>query len=203
MNPFDLPNELRTAIDMEPMDFAVKTKRKHGFKDTAMFLFFGGIWTIFTSFFIAIFFGPLFFGNEVHFDLNGVPTTASWDNLEPLFFPAVFLGFFMLIGLVFIIVGLVRMLSPGGYFVGTETRLISYRNGNLNSIDWEQFNGNIRMKNRNGFGNLILELRTGRSGDKGRYIPNKVQMIGINDVGKIEQKCRIRIKENDPTPARS
>ena len=52
--------------------------------------------------------------------------------------------------------------KKGGYFVGTPTRLVRYQNGNIRSIDWEQFSGDIEVSGRDPKGNISLQMRTGR-----------------------------------------
>jgi hypothetical protein len=50
-------------------------------------------------------------------------------------------------------------------------------------------------------------MRTGKmvnSKNSGsRYVPNTIYLTGIENVYEIEQICRKRIKENDPTPSAS
>ena len=33
-----------------------------------------------------------------------------------------------------------------------------------------------------------------------RYVPETIYLTGIPDVYKVEKICRVRIKDNDPTP---
>ena len=88
------------------------------------------LWTAFTSIFVIAFLGPLFVGNEVHFESNGVPTVAGPDNLEPILVPALIIGLFVIIGLAMMLGGVYSMFRKGGYFVGTPLRLIHYHKGN-------------------------------------------------------------------------
>jgi len=61
------------------------------------------------------------------------------------------------------------------------------------------------MKSKGIKGNLSLELRTGkmqsRKNGPSRFVPDIIHIAEVKDVLSIEKKCRIRIKENDPTPA--
>ncbi len=200
-----LPPDLLTVIGSEKREFAVKAGRANPPKKSLFFLFFGLAWTGFTSIFVAAFLGPLFFGQEVHFEANGVPTVASPDNLEPILVPALIIGLFVLIGLGMLAGGVYMLFKKGGYFVGTPTRLIHYSGGNVRSIDWEQFSGDIEVKGDAVKGNLSLQLRTGRmvssKNRPPRYVPDVIYLSSIPEVFKIEQICRKRIKENDPTPA--
>ena len=92
-----LPPDLLTVIGSEKREFAVKAGRANPPKKSLFFVFFGLAWSAFTSIFVVAFLGPLFLGQEVEFEANGVPTVASPDNLEPILVPALFIGFFMLI----------------------------------------------------------------------------------------------------------
>ena len=199
-----LPQQLITVVGKEKREFAVKAGRAHPAKRSIFFLLFGLAWTAFTSIFVVAFLGPLFLGREVHFESNGVPTVASPDNLEPVLVPALIIGLFVVIGLGMLATGFYMLLKKGGYFVGTPTRLVHFRKGTIRSIDWEQFSGDIEVKGDAFKGNLALQLRTGRMVSRknapDRYVPDVIYMSAIPEVFKIEEICRRRIKENDPTP---
>ena len=149
--------------------------------------------------------GPLFQGKEVNFLANDVPTVAGPGNLKPIVFPAVIIGVFILVGMAMFGAGLRLLFKKGGYFIGTPTRLISIQKGNYRSVDWEQFSGDIEVTGDARKGNISLGMRTGRmvSSKNGpdRYVADNLYISGIPDVFEIEQICRRRIKENDPTPS--
>lgn len=197
-----LPRPLQQMLGNESIDFAIKAKRRFAGGGPFGLLLFGMAWTAFSSLFVAVFLGPLFWEGETHFEVNGVPTTASLDNLTPVIVPSLIIGFFLFIGLSMIFFSLVKMREPGGYFVGTPERLIQYRKGKVEITDWEQFTGNMEVTDKPKGGELIMLLRTGKTNSKGHYTPDKVEMAGIPDVFTIEKHCSRRIKENDPTPAR-
>ena len=204
LSNINLPADLNTVIGSEKTEFAVKAKRAQPGKVSLALILFGTIWLAFTSIFVVAFLGPLFMGEEVEFTTNGVATVASPDNLGPILAPALIIGFFVLIGILMFGFGIYSLFKKGGYFVGTPTRLISYHNGRVRSIDWEQFSGDIEVKGNEENGNLTLQMRTGRmvSSKSGsdRYVPDTLYISGITDVFGIEKVCRTRIKENDPTP---
>lgn len=204
LDKYDLPQNLLTVIDQEKIEFSVKAKRAKPLKSSIGIILFGTVWTLFTSIFVFAFLGPLFIGEEVHFTSNDIPTVASPDNLEPIILPAIIIGLFVLIGIIMLGFGIYSILKKGGYFVGTPIRLISYQNGSVRSIDWEQFSGDIEVKGNEIKGNISLQMRTGRmvsSKNSGsRYVPDTVYISGIPNVYQVEQICRKRIKENDPTP---
>lgn len=199
------PPDLNQVIGNESKDFAVKAGHAQPLKKSLSLIIFGSVWTAFTSVFVVGFFGPLFHGKEVHFEVNGVPTVVGPDSLDALLVPALFTGMFVLLGIGMFFLGIFLLFKKGGYFVGTATRLVNYKNGNIKSIDWEQFSGNLEVNGNAQKGNISLQMRTGKmvSRKKGpdRYVPDVVYILGIPNVFEIEQICRKRIKENDPTPS--
>jgi len=199
-----LPRELNSSLGSERKDFAVKAGRAQPRKKSLAIILFGTFWTAFTSIFVVVFLGPLFAGKEVHFEANGVPTVASPDNLGPILVPALIIGLFVLIGLGMLFGGFYSMFKKGGYFVGTQNRLIHYYKGNIRSIDWEQFSGDIQVNGTVQKGNISLQMRTGRMVSRkngpDRYVPDAIYISHIPDAFEIERICRRRIKENDPTP---
>lgn len=205
LDKYDLPKNLLSVIGEEKIDFSVKAKRDKPVKSSVGVIIFGTVWTAFTSIFVFAFLWPLFIGEEVHFTSNDIPTVASPDNLEPIILPAIIIGVFVLIGIIMLGSGIYSIFKKGGYFVGTPLRLIRYKNGNIRSIDWEQFSGDIEVNGNEILGNLTLQMRTGKmvsSKNRGnRYVPNTIYLSGIPDVYQVEQICRKRIKENDPTPS--
>jgi hypothetical protein len=100
--------------------------------------------------------------------------------------------------------GIYSIFKKGGYFVGTPTRLVHFQNGNIRSKDWEQFSGDIEVNGNAKKGNILLQMRTGRMVSRkngpDRYVPDVIYISEIPNVYEIEQICRKRIKENDPTP---
>lgn len=129
----------------------------------------------------------------------GTATTQSGSKT----FPVVFLGIFLLAGIFIFVSGIIALFKSGGYFVGTPLRLVHYQNGNIRSIDWEQFSGEIELRGNAQKGNISLQMRTGRmvsrKGQSDRYVPDVIYITAIPDVFEVEKVCRI--KENDLTPA--
>ncbi|MCW8849234.1 MAG: hypothetical protein OQJ81_04580 [Melioribacteraceae bacterium] len=204
LDKYDLPKNLLTVIADEKIDFSVKAKRNKPIKNSIGILLFGTVWTAFTSIFVFAFLWPLFIGEEVHFTSNDIPTVASPDNLEPIILPAIIIGVFVLIGIIMLGYGIYSLFKKGGYFVGTPLRMISYQNGTVRSIDWEQFSGDIEVNGNEVSGNISLQMRTGKmvssKNNRNRYVPDTIYISGIPNVYQVEQICRKRIKENDPTP---
>jgi len=200
-----LPPELLAAIGSETRDFAVKSARSQPARTSLVLLVFSVVWLLFTSIFVVAFLGPLFVGKEVTFTSNGVETVAGPGNLGPVIVPALIIGFFVLVGLGMFSGAIISLVSKGGYFIGTPTRLIHFRKKSLRSIDWEQFSGDIEVRGKVTKGDITLGLRTGRmvrnKNGPERYVPDSFYISGIPEPYEIEKYCRKRIKENDPTPS--
>lgn len=202
---YGLPGQLVENLGGESRDFAVMANRSQPLSMSIGLLLFGTFWLAFISIFVVSFLGPIFANKEVHFLANDAPVVASRDNLNALLLPSLVIGIFVLVGLGLLGFGLYSLFKKGGYFVGTPTRLVNYHNGTIRSIDWEQFSGDIEVSGNEQKGNISLRLRTGKmvSQKNGpeRYVPDTIYMSGIGEPYRIEQFCRMRIKENDPTPA--
>jgi hypothetical protein len=199
-----LPVNLKNVLGNESRDFTVKASRVQPLKLSLGVLAFGIVWFLFSSIFVFVFLGPLFLGQEVHFEADGVPTTAGPGNLGPIIAPALIISVFVLVGIAMITWGIVLLTKKGGWFVGTPTRLVYYQGGDIRSIDWEQFSGDIEISGNDKKGNLTLQMRSGRmvsqKNGPDRYVPDTIYIAGIPEVFKVEKLCRGRIKENDPTP---
>jgi hypothetical protein len=199
-----LPEELNISLGSESRDFAVKGRRAKPVGSSLFQIIFGLFWLGFISIFLSFFFDSFSQGGikQIISDINNA---NEGNSQQSGIFVVIFFSVFVLIGLYMLLGGVISMLKRGGYFVGTPTRLVRFNRGKMMSADWEQFNGNIRVQGNNNRGTITLEMRTGHmtSGKGGsRYVPDFVYISGVPGVYEIEQICRKRIKENDPTPAK-
>lgn len=198
------PPEIRDALAGEQSDFIVKASRAVPLKKSLSSLGFGLVWLVFISIFVAAFLGPILNGEEVHMQVNGVPTVAGPDNLGPLLVPALMIGLFVLIGLGLTGYGIYQLRAEGAWYIGTAKRLVVYKANQTRSIDWEQFSGDIEVSGTSENASITLLMRTGRmvSQRRGpsRYVPDTIYISGIQNAFQIEKLLRQRIKENDPTP---
>lgn len=207
MKSVSLPLSLSSSVSSEKKDFAVKAGRAKPLKKSLSSIIFGIVWIAFSSIFVFSLIAPVFQGKEVNFKVNGVPTVAGPDNLDPIMLPAIVIGIFVLVGIAVLIQGIYSLFQKGGYFVGTPSRLVFLKKGKIRSIDWEQFSGDIEVSGNDQKGNIALKMRTGKmvSKEKGpdKYVPDVIYILEISNVFEVEQICRKRIKENDPTPAKT
>lgn len=199
MNLTELPIDLKKQIENEKIDFSLKAKRNYPRSKSLTGLLFGLVWSGFISIFVIVFFGPLFKNEEVHFKSNGEDVTASLEDLSELLVPGLIIGLFVIIGIVIIVYSFISLFQKGGHFVGTETRMIHYRNGKTIITDWEQFNGNVKINAKNNFGDLEYELRTGkmekRKNAEDKFIPNIIYISGIENVYEIEKNAESELKK--------
>ena len=195
--------ELIAAIGEETPDFAVEASRKEPLKKSVTSIGMGILMGVFLGPFVSAWMLPIFGDGTVTMTVNNVKTQAGSGNFWIFILPLLIISVFIAISANLIISGIINLFSRGGFFVGTPTRLISYRRGTLQSVDWEQFNGNILVKRDD----ITLEMRTGhmeRAGKHGsQYVADIMYIAGIPNAFEIEGLCRQRIKNNDPTPTPS
>jgi len=147
-------------------------------------------------------FKPLFVDENSQLSLNKT-LPKIWENIGSKGIPALFVLLFVFIGFTYLISGIISLFKKGGYYVGTETKLIHYKKNKIEYFDWEQFTGGIKVNLKKN--EIILELRRGKMVKKKKgpdtFIPDSIYLCGIKKVLVIEKACRERIKENDPTPS--
>lgn len=190
MENIELPLELYNETGSESIDFAVKAGRFQPPRN-GMILLLAGI--AIASFFAAIISPALqSAGNQ---DENpGISGSVYWIIIS------------CSLALILLIFGLVAtgiLSKRSGYYAGTSSRFIHYREKRLRSIDWEQFTGDIEVKGTAKRGSIAFKLRTGsfvsgRGFDNRRFVPEVIYFSGIPDVYEIAKICRKRIKENNP-----
>jgi len=207
MNITSVPKELKTIIDSEQVDFMIKAGKNLPNRIILKYLFFGffglamlalGLYPVVKEYFKDFVF---------HFSKESFLEIYSILNINIEKHLLLFLVVFLAADIGFLLYGVYLFFQKGGYFIGTKTRLIKYRNGKIQLTDWEQFTGNIKVEHKGIFGSIALELRTGKIRDSNsnsvydnRYVPDIIYITKIENVLSIERKCSARIKENDPTP---
>ena len=187
----ELPEALKRLIENDTIDFATKATRNFPIKKSLVLLFFGTAWTAIISIFIRTFIDPFLAGKTISV-------------------PGLVIGLFFIIGIGILIGGISSFFQKGGYFIGTATRLIKYRNGKLMITEWNKFTETIELTHKNGIGTLEFILNTGRTEKSintdrtaSRFIPDIIYITGIQNVYEIEKKCRVRIIENTKSRIRS
>ncbi len=194
-----LPQELSSALGSEVQDFVVKAERALPVRKCLSLIVLGLGWVAFMSMFWMTLLGPAFMGQEATFKVNGVPTAVGPGNLAPLLFPGLVIGVLTLAGLLFLVWGVVSLFREGGYFVGTPTRLVRFQKGNLRSMAWENFSGDIDVRGTDQKGDISLRMSSGKMQSsrygRDRYVADMIYLAGIPNVFEIEKMLRKRITE--------
>lgn len=202
-----IPPELSSMISGERVLFSFLSKFKYPRGQSLIFIIFSFCWLAFSSIFVFAFFAPLLVGKEVHFKSNGVPVTASLNNLSPLLVPGIIIGMFVLIGLIMLYFAVKNYFMKGGYFVGTDKRLISY-DQEIKSVPWDKFTGKISVfpaKKQ-----VDLELVSGRVvSNKSRrnrtrsetFVHDLIHFVGVEQPVQIGEICRKQIEDFQAKPA--
>jgi hypothetical protein len=200
MNLLDLPLELKSHIGSEKVDFSVKAKRRYP-SDLGLILFStSAFFLMMVSLIVFIFFGKLFMNGKIEFNQGGETIVGSWQNPEPLIVPGSVIILFTIPCILFFVYACKLFFGEGGHFVGTEKRLIGYRQGKLVSTEWKGLSKNIEVKVKREMGEIMLEHRYGyrvlNNRNRWETRTDKIFIAGIPEVLKIEKMCRKRIEEN-------
>ncbi|GET45441.1 hypothetical protein [Capnocytophaga felis] len=101
---------------------------------------------------------------------------------------------FSLVGVLFFVSVIHLTFSEGGYFVGTPTRLIHYKKGDVKIYMWELFTDEIKVDIDKKYIRLILKIGKYERKDKTEvFVPDKIEIISAENVSKIEKVARERI----------
>ncbi|AZQ44296.1 hypothetical protein [Nonlabens ponticola] len=195
----NIPSHIYQVIDKEEVLFKTKNRWFYPRRKSYKLMGFALFWNLFVGVIATMFFGPLITEGKVSFTQNDVPVTGSLDDWEPLLFPALFIGLFVIVGLSLIGYTLWTLFKPGGGFIATDTRLISYGSSNYKSYEWSAFTGTIEVLNYKGRGSLIIDLRTGTTKKSNKQTvvkPDQLYLENLDDPIKAEHICRKQITQS-------
>ena len=186
MNKNLLPTELNSLLENEKIGFAVLAKREQSIGVIAVRAFLGVVLMAFASSIIV---------TEYRASIDFFDSLSFVDYLvdSMISLPAIV---FFLLGLGLAVSGITVSLKTGSYWVGTDTRLLKYRKGILKTYPWQQFSGKIEVDFHKG--NIDFELLSGsmtnpKNGQR-HFIPEKLSLIGIDDVVLVEKFSRARME---------
>ncbi len=188
MNRNLLPTELNSLLENEKIGFAVLAKREQSIGVIAVRAFLGVVLMAFASSIIVTEYRA-----SIAFFYSMPFVDYLVDSMIAL--PAIF---FFLLGLGLAVSGITVSLKTGSYWVGTDTRLLKYRKGILKTYPWQQFSGKMEVDFHKG--NIDFELLSGsmanpKNGQR-HFIPEKLSLIGIDDIVLVEKFSRARIEQN-------
>ncbi len=188
MNRNLLPTELNSLLENEKIGFAVLAKREQSIGVIAVRAFLGVVLMAFASSIIV---------TEYRVSIDFFDSLSFVDYLvdSMISLPAIV---FFLLGLGLAVSGITVSLKTGSYWVGTDTRLLKYRKGILKTYPWQQFSGKMEVDFHKG--NIDFELLSGsmanpKNGQR-HFIPEKLSLIGIDDIVLVEKFSRARIEQN-------
>ncbi|CEN49013.1 conserved hypothetical protein [Capnocytophaga canimorsus] len=102
---------------------------------------------------------------------------------------------FSLVGTWVFVSAFFMIFSKGGYFVGTPTRLIHYKKGDVKIYMWELFTDEIEADIDKNYIRFTLKIGKYERKDKTEvFAPYKVEIISAENVSKIERVARERIR---------
>ncbi len=193
INQATLPNDLKQVISNEQIDFIIKAKRNVPFKKVLSLFFFSFFWLFILSMGLYTSLKSNF--KNKSFNLETIITELK--RIDYTEGATIMILLFVSIGVIVFLYGIYMLLQKGGYFIATKSGLIKYRNGKIKTTNWEQFSGNTTISNRNFYGDVALELITGKyvsrakeSGHSKRYVPDVIYIVGINNPIAIADKCK-------------
>ncbi len=192
--------EIQSILGNEAVDFVVTANRAHSVKRSYLLIVSGFLWFLFMAMFGIAMLLPIVKGENVYFSNEQGSQVANLTHLTPIIIPAICVGILFFIGVGVFCYGLLIYFQKGGMFIGTPTRLITFRNNTIGITMWENFSGDIEIEGDNQKGNLFLGMRSGlllraRRGAES-YVPNVISMYAISGAFDVMDICNKRIKEN-------
>ncbi len=195
-----LPKDLISYLSTQKKDFVIKSGRTEPATKIIANIFIGVCCIIPAVFVTPGYLIPLLQGKDIYLTYNGESVIANLNNFSPLVMYSIAIGFLFLFGLLSLFWGIYLVFKKGGYFVGTASGLINYRDGKIRSINWEEFSGEIKVTGNDRKGNIMLIMQKGLAvpsrGGGNHFIPANVYISEIPNISEIEKICRKRINEN-------
>lgn len=197
-----IPEELLTAVASESKEFVVKSTHALPYGRPLSQVLFGISLIGLVTWFFSVIIGPIFTKDFVQSISANLGELKNQQNPDGAYGVLIVFSVFLVIGIVVIITGMIPLFKKGGYFIGTPSRIVKCKNGNLCSYKWDEFTGNIRVRGTDKRGSIILDKTTGytrNSKSRSYYVPYRVYMFGIQNIHEIEKICRLRISEHGPS----
>ena len=201
MNNLKFPIELDEILVNENIDFSVLGLRTQTPKYSIIII--SIVLPVAVSFGYVFFTSlPIFYKRHFNLLVNAElkPNSSSDRLTENGLYLAVIL-MFLIVSCIILYKKVIPYFTKEGYFIGTDCRLIKYKNGILKYYDWEQFTG--KVENANNEKDLFLELRRGhfvsRKNSSDEFIPEYVFIASDTNILEIQKICKQRIEENNPS----
>ncbi|WP_264553673.1 hypothetical protein [Flavobacterium sp. N2038] len=191
-----IPDVLQEALGNEKIEFFVKAKKDQPIRNCWSVIGFGVCWILVICLIFLGFVWELFSGECTTISIDGIPTEVCRDDLSPLKSLFIYFGVFLLPGIIVGSLGFLGLFKSGGYYIGTESRLIRYSWKEVKSFPWEDFTDDIEVFGTEQDGNIIFKLKTGvyvTRNHKKVLSNTKLNLGSIMYAFEIEKYCRNRI----------
>lgn len=188
-----IPSKLQSQLGDESIYFFVKAAKEKSTKDSWSVIRWGLLWiAVIGGIFTAMVY-ELLLGKPTGLNIGDTRITVTPDDLSPLYGFFTFGAFFVLPIFIVIVLGIYGFFRKGGYFLGTQNRLIHLNSWNECSVySWSKFQNKIDIYSSNNIGNIIFSLKekiiTKKSGKKVKETKS-IGMAEINHAREIEAFC--------------
>ena len=192
-----IPKEIYNHINKSSIKFLVKCEKEQPVRNLISLIRGGLFWIFITGSIFSAFIYELFQGKPTSLFIWGEPVTVYPDDLSPLWGFFSFAALFMLPGFILILLGVFGFYRKGGYFIGSDDKIIKYNSWKELSIyKWLDFTGEIDAFEESGKGNFIFELKEKnkiKRNNKTIEKNKKLTIAGVNYFNEINMFCRNKI----------
>ncbi|GIZ15771.1 hypothetical protein [Capnocytophaga catalasegens] len=185
-----IPHQLNYIINGENIEFVSFSQRNATWSNT-IFSFLMGLIFIVMGIFVLNFEMGLFAFLRGEYD----QTTNIMELISESRLPVLVIGsLFSLAGMWVSVSAIFMIFSEGGYFVGTPTRLIHYKKGDVRIYVWELFTDEIKVDIDKKHIRFTLKIGKYERQDKHEvFVPSKIEIVSAENVSKIERVAREQI----------
>lgn len=179
-----IPDILKEAVGAEKIIFLVKAKKDQPTRNCLHVICFGLFWIFVISLIFSTFDWNFFSGDY----------TISAKEIPDLLYFSLFLS----PGIITFLLGVFGLFKSGGYFIGTENRLICHRWGKIQTYPWKEFTNEIEVFGNKSSGNIIFKLKTGVYITRNHRKVLSNTKINIGDIlyaFEIVNYCRTKINQ--------
>lgn len=187
-----IPQELTKLIGWEKTDFICKVERDKPLSLSILILIGWLLLLLFSRSFL--YHSYIIFNSDIITDSNNIESAGFVFQIINMIFFLILL----IIWLVIIYREITNLIKGGGFYAGTEKRLIHYSNGNPTIKYWKEFTWKVEIKWKMNKGSIILELKTWsrqKVRNKIVYVHHKQMIIWVINYYEIWENCQKRINE--------
>lgn len=178
-----IPTELKNKLGNENVCFFVKANKEKTSQDSWSVIRFGLLWIVVIAGIFTAMVYELLLGKPTSLNIGDELVTVNPDDLSPLYGFFIFGGLFVLPGLVVIALGVYGFFREGGYFIGTESRLLIINSWKEYFVyNWSDFQNRTDIFFTPNKGNLILSLKEKITQNKDGKKIKETKLIGMAEI---------------------